>query len=567
MISAMPQTAQAATERLLDRIATVDVDTNAVCTLHPDALAQAAAARPGGRRGAAARPAARPGRPGQGQRRHPDLPTTAGSLALADAPRRAGTRRSWRGSVPPAWSSLGKTNLSEWANIRDECSTSGWSAYGGLTRNPYALNRSAGGSSSGSGAAVAAGLAPFAIGTETDGSIICPAAFNGCVGIKPTVGLVPTAGVVPISRVAGLARPDGDGRVREAAALLGVLAGDGVDYAAHAVGGRLAGKRIGVPRRRTGATPRTPTPPPSGRSRCWPPRAPRSWTTPTCRPSPESVWEDELVVLLAELRAGLAGTSPPARATCRARWRTSCEFNRDHADVELAHFGQSLFEQALAGPGVGDPSTSRRAPAAWRPRAHDGIDRVLREHELDALVTPSYAPASPIDLVNPERSPAPAPASTAMAGYPLLTVPTELAAGLPVAVSFWGAAGSEATLVEIAHGYEEARDRTTGPLPEPTYPTFARGRPIALPRGRPRCPHATSWGWSSSRASTGGLAAIIRTPESRVPSAPTQRAAVPVSLPAATAVKMAPPMIVPGWLIAPMKAVPVARQLPGSTQP
>ncbi len=144
---------------------------------------------------------------------------------------------------------LGKANLSEWANIRDGSSASGWSGYGGLTRNPYALNRSAGGSSSGSGAAVAAGITPYAVGTETDGSISCPAAFNGCVGIKPTVGLVPTDGVVPISRSQDSPGPMA-ATVRDAAALLGVLAGNGTDYASYAVDGRLAGKRIGVPRAR-----------------------------------------------------------------------------------------------------------------------------------------------------------------------------------------------------------------------------------------------------------------------------------------------------------------------------
>src|SRR5689334_10910371 len=234
-------------ERLLDRIAEVDGHTNAVCTLHPEALAQAdrlvAALAEGRRRG-----------PLHGQAvlvkdnvDTADLPTTAGSLAVADVPHPSQdaplvTRLREAGMVV-----LGKTNLSEWANIRDGLSTSGWSAYGGLTHNPYALNRSAGGSSSGSGAAVGAGLAPYAIGTETDGSITCPAAFNGCVGIKPTVGTVPTTGVVPISSSQDSPGPMAPS-VRDAAALLSVLAADGTDYAAHAVDGRLAGKRIGVPR-------------------------------------------------------------------------------------------------------------------------------------------------------------------------------------------------------------------------------------------------------------------------------------------------------------------------------
>src|SRR3954471_20951273 len=175
-----------------------------------------------------------------------DLPTTAGSLARAGVPPPTQDAALVRRLRAAGMVVLGKANLSEWANIRDPESASGWSAYGGLTRNPYALNRSAGGSSSGSGAAIAAGITRFAVGTETDGSITCPAAFNGCVGIKPTVGLVPTDGVVPVSVSQDSPGPMA-GSVREAAALLDVLAGDGAGYAGHAVDGRLAGKRIGVP--------------------------------------------------------------------------------------------------------------------------------------------------------------------------------------------------------------------------------------------------------------------------------------------------------------------------------
>ncbi len=467
----MPETSQEHVERLLDRIETVDVHTNAVCTPNPEVLDIAAALD----REAAA-----------GRSRGPlhglpvlvkdnidthDLPTTAGSMALSDA-------------LPPTRDALlvqrlrdagmvllGKTNLSEWANIRDESSTSGWSAYGGLTRNPYGLNRSAGGSSSGSGAAVAAGLSPFAVGTETDGSISCPAAFNGCVGIKPTVGLVPTTGVVPISASQDAPGPMAQS-VAQAAALLTVLAGGDTDYAAVAVPGRLVGKRIGVPRASYW-----------GYSAHADAAAERAVSLLAAEGATivdatditidEPVYDDELLVLLAEFRSALPeylATRPGDDLP-----RTLADvvaYNRRHADVELAHFGQSLFERALAGPEYGSPeyvAARERCVAAARER---GIDRVLAEHRLDALVTPSYAPASPIDLVNAEHFPGSCTAPSAMAGYPLVTVPTELAAGLPVAVSFWGAAGSEATLVEVAAGYEAARDRSTGPLPPPTFPTF-----------------------------------------------------------------------------------------------
>jgi len=399
-----------------------------------------------------------------------DLPTTAGSLALAGQPNPCRDAILVQRLRDAGMVVLGKANLSEWANIRDESSTSGWSAYGGLTRNPYALNRSAGGSSSGSGAAVAAGIAAYAVGTETDGSISCPAAFNGCVGLKPTVGLVPTDGVVPVSRSQDSPGPLTT-TVREAAALLGVLAGNGTDYAAHAVDGRLAGKRIGVPRARYWGY--------SSHADAHAERAVQLLAAEgatvvdgTDLTSMEDFdWQDELLVMLAELRSGLEtylatrpGDGPRTLADVVA-------FNREHADTELRHFGQSLFEQALEGPGV-DSEEYAAARARCLSRGRDGIDAVLREHSLDALVTPSYAPALPIDLVNPEAHTGSCTTPTAVAGYPLLTVPAGLAAGLPVAVSFWGTAGSEATLVEVAHGYERARHRATGPLPAPTFEPF-----------------------------------------------------------------------------------------------
>jgi amidase len=464
-------TSQEYVEQLLDRVETVDVHINSVCTLHPGALDQAVE---------------RDREAADGRSRGPlhgvpvlvkdnvdthDLPTTAGSLALADAPPPSRDALILQRMRDAGMVVLGKTNLSEWANIRDESSTSGWSGYGGLTRNPYGLNRSAGGSSSGSGAAVAAGLAPLAVGTETDGSISCPAAFNGCVGIKPTVGLVPTEGVVPISRSQDAPGPMAS-TVASAAALLSVLAGNGVDYAAEAVPGRLAGKRIGVPRASYWGY--------SSHADAAAERAVALLAEEGATivdhtdlaSFADELWQDELLVLLAELRSGLADYLATRPGDVPRTLAEVVDFNRRNAETELAWFGQSLFEKALAGPADGSEEyVAARARCVAAAREH-GIDRVLREHDLDALVTPSYAPASPIDLVNAEHFPGSCTGPTAMAGYPLLTVPTELAAGLPVAVSFWGTAGSEAALVGIAHGYELARDRSSGPLPAPTYPTF-----------------------------------------------------------------------------------------------
>lgn len=457
-------TSVAEVERLLARIAEVDPVVRAVCTVHPDALGQARA---------------RDAESAAGRSRGPlhgravlvkdnvdtvDLPTTAGSLVLAQRPNPVQDAALVARLREAGMVVLGKANLSEWANIRDYESTSGWSAYGGLTRNPYALDRSAGGSSSGSGAAVAAGLAAFAVGTETDGSISCPAAYNGCVGLKPTVGLVPTTGVVPIASSQDSPGPMAT-TVRDAAALLSVLAGDGVDYAAHAVEGRLAGKRIGVPRG-----------PYWGYSAEADAAAERAIAAlsavgavvvdgtdlPTM---PASLYDDELLVMLAELRTELAAYLAGRPGDGPRDLAEVVEFNRRHADVELEHFGQVCLEEALAGPGTDSEEYAAARARCVAATREGGIDRVLREHALDVLVTPSYPRAHRIRLDGPEELIGSCTGVPAMAGYPLLTVPTELADGLPVAVSFWGTAGSERTLVEVAHGYESLRD----PLPAPTF--------------------------------------------------------------------------------------------------
>ena len=471
MTPTSPRNARDEVEQLLERIDVVDALINSVCTVHPEALAQADLLDEETAGGRVRSPLHGRAVLVKDNIDTYDLPTTAGSLALADAPPPSRdatlvTRLRDAGMVV-----LGKANLSEWANIRDEASASGWSAYGGLTRNPYGLNRSAGGSSSGSGAAVAAGLAAYAVGTETDGSISCPAAFNGCVGIKPTVGRVPTDGVVPVSRSQDSPGPMAR-TVSEAAALLTVLAADGTDYAAHAVPGRLAGKRIGVPRATYwGYSPHAD----AAAERALGLLAAAGATIVDHTDLPEladEVWEDEMLVLLAEFRAGVADYLATRTGDVPRTLDEIVAFNREHAGTELAHFGQLLFEDALAGPSDGGPehrAARERGIAATR---DGGIDHVLRKHELDALVTPSYPPAHPIDLVNRESVLGACTGPTAIAGYPLLTVPTELAAGLPVAVSFWGTADSETALIEIAHGYEGARDRSSGPLPEPTFPPF-----------------------------------------------------------------------------------------------
>ncbi len=457
-------------EAALDRVETVDPLTNAVCTLDPTALETAAA---------------RDAEAVDGRSRGPlhglpilvkdnidtaGLATTAGSLALAEIPPPVTDAPLVHRLREAGMVLLGKTNLSEWANLRDARSTSGWSAYGGLTRNPYALNRSAGGSSSGSGAAVGAGLTRYAIGTETDGSITCPAAFNGCVGLKPTVGLVPTTGVVPISSSQDSPGPL-TATVAEAAALLGVLSGAGADRYRLLDGG-LRGKRIGVPRKVFwGNSPQADAVVEEALSVLSEAGAVIVDDT-DLESMVEYGFDDELVVLLAEFNVELAkylatrvGDGPKTMADVVA-------FNREHADTELAWFGQSFLEQALTAPGPDSPEYAEARAKCLRAGRDDGIDAVLRAHRLDAFVTPAYAPAIPIDLVNDELHHGSCTQPSAMAGYPILTVPAGLSHGLPVGVSFWGTGNSEETLVNIGHGYEQARDAAGGALPPPTFPQF-----------------------------------------------------------------------------------------------
>ncbi|HET8559584.1 MAG TPA: amidase family protein [Marmoricola sp.] len=461
------KTSQEQVEGMLARIAEVDPLTNAVSDLDPSALAQARERDDEVRTGQVRSPLH--GRPVlvKDNIDTAGLATTAGSLALAGNPPTTDAdlvaRLRAAGMVV-----LGKTNLSEWANIRDTSSTSGWSAYGGLTRNPYALNRSACGSSSGSGSAVAARLAPFAVGTETDGSITMPAAFNGCVGIKPTVGTVSTRGVVPIAPSQDSPGPMAL-TVEDAAALLTVLAGTGLDYAAHAAPGRLQGKRIGVPRRSWGYSRAADAATEHALSLLSAAGAEVvDGTEITALEDYDG--ESELTVLLTELGPALAdylATRPGAPQTLAE----VVEFNRAHAEEELRWFGQDLFEMALGLPGLGSQEYAA-ARAACLAASRDGIDQVLREHRLDALLAPAAAPAIPIDLVNEEHHWGGCTETSAMAGYPIVTVPTTLDHGLPVALCLWGAAGDEPTLIEIAAGYEAARDVDTGPLPAPTFREF-----------------------------------------------------------------------------------------------
>ena len=405
------------------------------------------------------------------------MPTTAGSLALREnVPQRdawlvAQLRRA--GLVI-----LGKANLSEWANIRSSHSISGWSAVGGLARNPYALDRSACGSSSGSAVAVAANLAPLAIGTETDGSITCPAAMNGIVGIKPTVGLVSRSGIVPISFSQDTAGPLAR-NVADAALLLQVMSGsDPADPATAAADSHrlayreqlapdaLQGVHIGVLRQK-GFSPATLSVFEQSLQTL---KAEGAVLVDVAAFDYGDLGAEELTILLTEFKAGLNAyllRSPPA---VKARsLEALIDFDRSEPR-ELEWFGQELFERAETT--ALDQSAYIAAHRDAPQRAgRDGLDRLLHDYDVAALVSPTSGPAYVIDSVNGGGGGSSAGKLSAVAGYPHVTVPMGHVAGLPVGLSFLGPAWSEAELLSFAAAFEAA--------------SHARRPPQLLPHVRP----------------------------------------------------------------------------------
>ena len=402
-----------------------------------------------------------------------EWPTTAGSLALKDnmtgrdAPLIARLREA--GGVV-----LGKTNLSEWANIRSSRSTSGWSAVGGLTKNPHATDRNACGSSSGSGAAVAAGLAWAAIGTETDGSITCPASVNGIVGFKPTVGLVSRTHVVPISHSQDTAGPMARS-VADAALLLGAIAGSDpadpataeadrhmTDFTAGLAEASLAGTRIGVLRKAVGANPDVAAVFEQALADLR--RAGAELVEIDFEPDPQ-MGADEFAVLKYELREDLADylASSPADIPVRSL-EDVIAFNEAHAAVEMGWFGQDIFEAAVA-------ATDRAAYEAARANSlrlagAEGIDRLLAEHRVSLLVAPTAGPTWTTDLVNGDHYDGSTGAGSlaAIAGYPHLSVPMGAVHGLPVGLSLMGAKWADAAVLRAGAAFERAR---TAQLPKP----------------------------------------------------------------------------------------------------
>ncbi|HEX8667754.1 MAG TPA: amidase [Allosphingosinicella sp.] len=462
-------TAQANTGAALRRIAELNPRVNAVIATDPTAMEQARALDAGGRRGALF------GMPvliKDNIESAGPLPTTAGSLVLAqnvtnrDAPLVARLRQA--GAVI-----AGKTNLSEWANIRSNNSISGWSAVGGQTRNPHALNRNGCGSSTGSGVAVAAGMVPAAIGTETDGSITCPAAINGIVGFKPTVGLVSRTHVVPISHSQDTPGPM-TRTVRDAALVLSAIAGTDpadratadadrrkVDYANSLDANSLRGQRIGVMRFATGF----------GTD----PAFEEALRTLTSQGAVlveikefkgrDDIGSNEFTVLLTELKADLNAYLATTPRTVSSRTLGDViAFNRANAGTELALFGQETFEQAEKTKGLDDPVYKKARETSYRLAGPEGIDRLLRENRVIALVGPTMPPAWLIDAVNGDQiSGGGAGGLAAVAGYPHLTVPMGNVKGLPVGLSFIGAKWDDARILSLGYAYEQASHKLVAP--------------------------------------------------------------------------------------------------------
>jgi amidase len=405
--------------------------------------------------------------------------TTAGSLALEGSIAQQDAfiveRLRAAGAVI-----LGKTNLSEWANFRSTKSTSGWSGRGGQVKNPYVLDRNPCGSSSGSGTAVAANLAAAAVGTETDGSIVCPASANGIVGIKPTIGRVSRSGIIPIAHSQDTAGPMAR-TVADAAALLEVLVGlDPRDPATKRGAGRpaefvkaldpdaLRGARIGVARKQYfGYSPAT--------DRLIESAIAELKTRGAVIVDPADIqtagqFDDcELEILLyefkADLNAYLKGLGPSAKVRSLD---DVIAFNEKEKAREMPFFGQEIMEMAQK-KGPLTSAAYRKAVATCRTLSRTkGIDAVMASHRLDALIAPTLSPAWPTDLINGDHYIGASSTPAAVAGYPNITVPAGYVHGLPVGLSFFGLPWSEAKLIGYAYAYEQATRHRKPPTFVPT---------------------------------------------------------------------------------------------------
>jgi amidase len=400
--------------------------------------------------------------------------TTAGSLALVDSKpsRDAFIVRRLRESGAVI---LGKTNLSEWANFRSTRSSSGWSGRGGQTRNPYALDRNPCGSSSGSGAAIAAGLATIAVGTETDGSIVCPSSANGLVGIKPTVGLVSRTGIIPIAASQDTAGPMAR-TVADAAALLTVLAGydpddaatlplkdhPAPDYTRFLDADSLKGARVGVMRHFAGFHEKVDAAFEQALATL---RARGAvLVDPADIPGADKLDAYEQVVLQFEFKDGLNRYLPTRQGSVPRSLADLMAYNEQHADTEMPFFGQELFTQSNARGALTERIYLDAREQARRLAGPEGIDAALAKDHLDALVAPTLGPAWTTDLVNGDHFLGGGVSTpSAVAGYPHITVPMGTVEGLPLGLSFVGTAWSEGKLISYAYAFEQATHARRSP--------------------------------------------------------------------------------------------------------
>jgi amidase len=396
-----------------------------------------------------------------------NMETTAGSLALLDA-------RPQKDSFlvkqlrDAGALILGKTNLSEWANMRSSHSTSGWSGRGGLTKNPYALDRNCSGSSSGSGAAAAASLCAVAIGTETDGSVVSPSSLNGLVGIKPTVGLVSRAGIIPISHSQDTAGPM-TRTVRDAAILLGAMSGidkediatqdksrtNTNDYTKYLDKEGLKGARIGVLRQYFGFLPSVDKI--MDKSLEILKQKGAILIDPIVIDSIGKFDDSEGIVLRYELKADMeAYLKHRGNGTSFKTLKDLIDYNKNHADKEMPYFAQELFLQAESKGPLTDAVYIEALKMNHRLTREEGIDAIMNKHNLDAIVSPTDSPAWMTDLVNGDHFLGGSSSLAAVAGYPHITVPAGDVFGLPVGISFFGRAWSEPVLLKIAFAFEQA---------------------------------------------------------------------------------------------------------------
>ena len=402
------------------------------------------------------------------------MQTTAGSLALVGSRVRQDAfivqRLRDAGAVI-----IGKTNLSEWANFRSTHSTSGWSGRGRQTHNPYVLDRNPCGSSSGTGAGVSANLAAVGVGTETDGSIVCPSSANGIVGIKPTLGMISRSGIIPIAHSQDTAGPMAR-TVRDAVILFGILAGadpgDKItvdnrgklqsDYTKFLDPNGLRGARIGIPRKFYGFNDRVDKL--MSEAIDVMKKSGAEIIDPAEVATTGKFDDTEFEVLLFEFKTDLnsylarLGPGSPVKTL-----KDIIDFNEKNKDRELTYFGQEIMTRAEAKGPLTDPAYLKALEQNHKMSREDGIDEVMNRLKLDALVAPTGGPAWPTDLINGDHTAGGSSTPAAVAGYPNINVPGGYVFGLPVGISFFGRAFSEPTLIKLAYSFEQATKHRKAP--------------------------------------------------------------------------------------------------------